>query len=63
MYALRESGEAYRRQFDSKNEALTPENTLSWRELPKLRQLSVVPPRHRSDHSLKDNLPDHFSWP
>jgi hypothetical protein len=26
--ALRESGEAYRDQFDSKNEALTPENTL-----------------------------------
>ena len=29
-YALRESGEAYRGQIDSKNEALTPENTLSW---------------------------------
>jgi putative transposase len=29
-YALRESGEAYRGQFDSKNEALRPENTLPW---------------------------------
>ena len=29
-YALRESGEAYREQFDSNNEALRPENTLSW---------------------------------
>jgi len=28
-YALRESGEAYRGQFDNKNEALRPENTLS----------------------------------
>ena len=33
MYALRESGEAYRRQIDSKNEALRPENTLSWERI------------------------------
>jgi putative transposase len=32
-YALRESGEAYRGQFDSKNEALRPENTLSWERI------------------------------
>ena len=32
-YALRESGEAYRGQFDSKNEALTPENTLPWERI------------------------------
>ena len=29
-YSLRESAEAYRGQIDSKNEALRPENTLSW---------------------------------
>jgi putative transposase len=29
-YALRESGEAYRGQFDAKNEALRLENTLLW---------------------------------
>jgi hypothetical protein len=29
-YTLRESGEANRGQFDSKNVALTPENTRSW---------------------------------
>jgi hypothetical protein len=33
IYALRESGEAYRGQFDCKNEALTPENTLSWERI------------------------------
>jgi putative transposase len=32
-YASRESGEAYRGQFGSKNEALTPENTLSWERI------------------------------
>ena len=32
-YALRESGEAYSRQIDSKHEALTPENTLSWERI------------------------------
>ena len=32
-YALRESGEAYRGQFDSKNEALRTENTLSWERI------------------------------
>ena len=32
-YALRESGEAYRGQFDSKNEALRPENTLPWERI------------------------------
>jgi putative transposase len=32
-YALRESGEAYRGQIDSKNEALTPENTLLWERI------------------------------
>ena len=37
-YALRESGEAYRGQFDSENEALRAENTLPW------EQLSVVQP-------------------
>ena len=29
-YALRESGEAYRKQIDSKKESLGPESTLSW---------------------------------
>src|SRR5262245_46085945 len=29
-YALRESGEAYRGQIDSRNQALRPENTLPW---------------------------------
>ena len=43
-YALRESGEAYRGQIDSKNEALRPENILHGRELPKLGQLSMVRP-------------------
>ena len=33
-YALRESGEAYRDQFDSQNEALRPENTGSWERIP-----------------------------
>jgi hypothetical protein len=32
-YALRESGEAYRGQIDSKNEALRPENTLPWERI------------------------------
>jgi REP-associated tyrosine transposase len=32
-YALRESGEAYRRQIDSKHGALTTENTLSWERI------------------------------
>jgi hypothetical protein len=32
-YALRESGEAYRGQFDSKNEALRLENTLPWERI------------------------------
>ena len=32
-YALRESGEAYREQIDSKNEALRPENTLPWERI------------------------------
>ena len=32
-YALRESGEAYRGQFDSKNEALRPKNRLSWERI------------------------------
>ena len=32
-YALRESGEAYRGQFDSKNEALRAENTLPWERI------------------------------
>lgn len=32
-YALRESGEAYRGQFDSKNEVLRTENTLSWERI------------------------------
>jgi hypothetical protein len=35
-YALRESGEAYRGQIDSKNEALTPENALSWERITEL---------------------------
>jgi hypothetical protein len=35
-YALRESGEAYREQIDSKNEALRPENTLSWERITEL---------------------------
>jgi hypothetical protein len=35
-YALRKSGEAYRGQFDSQNEALRPENTLSWERITKL---------------------------
>ena len=43
-YALRESGEAYRGQIDSKNEALRPEN--DFQELPKLRQLTVGDPAH-----------------
>ena len=33
-YALRESGEAYRDQFDSQNEALRRENTGSWERIP-----------------------------
>jgi hypothetical protein len=33
---LRESGEAYRGQIDSKNEALTPENTLPWERITEL---------------------------
>ena len=36
MYALRESGEAYRGQFDSKNEVLRSENTLSWERITEL---------------------------
>jgi hypothetical protein len=32
-YALRESGEAYGGQFDSKNKALRPENTLPWERI------------------------------
>jgi hypothetical protein len=32
-YALRESGEAYRDQFDSENEALRLENTLPWERI------------------------------
>ena len=32
-YALRESVGAYRGQFDSQNEALRPENTLSWERI------------------------------
>jgi putative transposase len=35
-YALRESGEAYRGQFDAKNDALRPENTLSWQRITEL---------------------------
>jgi hypothetical protein len=35
-YALRESGEAYRGQINSKNEALTSENTISWERITKL---------------------------
>jgi hypothetical protein len=35
-YALRESGEAYRGQFDIKNEALRLENTLPWERIPEV---------------------------
>ena len=42
-YVLRESGEAYRDQFDSNNEALRPENTLSWESITELAELSVDP--------------------
>ena len=35
-YALRESGEAYKGQFDSKNEVLRSENTLSWERITEL---------------------------
>lgn len=44
-YTLRESGEAYRGQFDLKNEALRQKTRFYGRELLKLRQLSVVRPR------------------
>jgi len=35
-HALRESGEAYRGQFDIKNEALRLENTLPWERIPEV---------------------------
>ena len=47
-YALRESGEAYRGQFDGKNEALRPENTLSWRRITELAGTYRGPTRHIS---------------
>jgi hypothetical protein len=31
-YALRESSEAYGREFTQENEALTPENTMPWQK-------------------------------
>ena len=30
MYTLREHSEAYAGDFDSKNDALTPDNTIPW---------------------------------
>jgi REP-associated tyrosine transposase len=44
-YALRESGEVYRTNFDTQNESLRLENTLPWERIAKLRQLTVVRPR------------------
>ena len=56
-YALRESGEAYRGQIDSKNEALRPENTLSWERITELAELGVVRIRAPSDGLLVESGP------
>ena len=62
-YALRESGEAYRGQFDSKNEALTRKHTFMGENYRTCGNLAWSNPGHRSDHSLKTPFRTTLRWP
>jgi len=61
---LRNRSEAYAREFNGENDALTPESTLSWEEkLRTVRHSVVQPPEILLDFNLLlGNRIDNWNW-